>query len=646
MRRHTRIGQRHPKTGLPSQETILPFVAIAGIVCHLVLRYVLHTSQALQRLPLITVIGIGGIPLVLSILRRLLKRDWGTDLLAAISVVACFVLREYLAGSILVLMWSGGTALERYATHRASAVLDALARRMPQMAHRKEETNVADVALARVAVGDTLIVFPQELCPVDGIVVEGRGSMDESYLTGEPFVIAKAPGSTVLSGAINQEASLTIRAEKRAIDSRYAKIMEIIRVTEQQRPAIRRLGDQVGAWYTPLALAIASVAWIGTGDPIRFLSVLVIATPCPLLIAIPVAIIGAISLAAKRGIIIKTPSVLEQISTCQTFIFDKTGTLTYGRPTLTEILPGPGFSREAVLRLAASLERYSKHPLAGAIVRAAQEHNLPLDNVIQVNEMPGAGLLGIVAGHSLRITGRKAVVGDERMLPPVVSGLECLLFVDGTYAATFRFHDAPRRESRSFLDHLQPRHQVLNTLLVSGDRESEVQYLAEEVGISTVHFGQTPEDKVAIVQRETQKAPTLFVGDGINDAPALMAATVGIAFGHHSDITSEAADAIILEAGLIKVDELLHISRRMRAIVLQSALGGMGLSLVGMGMAALGYLPPVPGAIAQELIDLLAVLNAVRVSYSSRPFSDCVIGGTHPPIDKEGDGHYNDHVDG
>jgi P-type E1-E2 ATPase len=387
--------------------------------------------------------------------------------------------------------------------------------------------------------------------------------------------------------------------------------------TQARRPKLRRLGDMLGAWYTPLAVAIALLSWLASGESHRFLAVLVIATPCPLLLAIPVAIIGAISLSARRSIIIKNQAILEQVGNCTTLIFDKTGTLTYGRPALTEVLCAAGVEESDVLRAAASLERYSKHPLARAILDAASRRNLPLDPVMKVSESPGEGLLGTVGGHQVWITGRKKVADLAAPLPEVAAGLECIFFRDGEYAATFRFRDVPRAGGRSFVNHLGPRHRVNRVLLVSGDRESEARYLADLMGIREIHFAKSPEEKVLIVRQETASAKTLFVGDGINDAPAMQAATVGVAFGMSSDITAEAADAVILDASLEKVDELLHIGRRMRSIALLSAVGGMGLSVIGMIAAAFGYLPPIGGAIAQEIIDLAAVLNAVR---SALPF--------------------------
>jgi heavy metal translocating P-type ATPase len=606
--------------------TLIAILAIVAIVVHLVLRFVLRVTDESASWPLWAALGLGGVPIVVELSVKLMRREFGSDLLAGMSIVTAVLLGEYLAGTLVVLMLSGGEAIENYAVRSASSVLRALAGRMPSVAHLKRDAGVADVPLAEVAVGDTVQIFPHEICPVDGTVVEGRGSMDESYLTGEPYVMSKTPGSQVLSGAINGESALTIRADKVAADSRYAQIMQVMRTSQQYRPRLRRLGDQLGAWYTPLAVGIAIIAWLVSGEATRFLAVLVVATPCPLLIAIPVAIIGSISLSARRGIIIKNPIVLEQVDNCRTVIFDKTGTLTYGEPKLVEQLNAADFEQNDVLRMAASVERYSKHPLSAAIQEAAQQAQLQLQEAVEISERPGQGLHGVVDGRTVQITSRKKLAAEQPQLaaalPAQAGGLECVVLLDGRYAATFRFRDEPRTEGVSFVRHLGPKHQFDRVMIVSGDRESEVRYLAERVGIREIRAEQSPEDKLNIVRAEVQNAKTLFLGDGINDAPALMAATVGVAFGQNSDITSEAAGAVVLESSLEKVDELLHISRRMRRIALQSAVGGMALSVIGMALAAAGYLPPVAGAIAQEIIDVLAVLNALRAAWPPSSLTD------------------------
>jgi heavy metal translocating P-type ATPase len=625
----TRASPTGPVTS--RKELVIAGFTTAAIAAHLVVRFGLRPAGsvagvAILDLPLIAALLFGGAPLVLDLAIKLLRREFGSDLLAGISIVTAVLLHEYLAGALVVLMLSGGEALEAYAVRSASSVLSALARRMPSTAHRQLDGGVADIDLDDVKVGDVLVVLPHEICPVDGVVLEGHTVMDESYLTGEPYMMSKTPGSEVLSGAINGEAALTIRASRLAVDSRYAKIMEVMRASEQSRPKLRRLADQLGAYYTPLAVAIALAAWFVSGSSVRFLAVLVIATPCPLLIAIPVALIGSISLSARRGIIIKDPAVLERIENCRTAIFDKTGTLTYGRPRLTEVAAQPGFDELQVLRLAASLERYSKHPLASAIVDAAREAELQLVEAAKISEPPGVGIRGTIGSSRVEVTNRKELQARHpemaALLPPATGGLESMVLIDSVLAAALTFRDEVRSEGESFIRHLRPQHQLERVLLLSGDRESEVRYLAEKVGIEEIFAGQSPEQKLAIVRDETRRTNTVFLGDGINDAPAMTAATVGIAFGSHSDITAEAAGAVIMDTSLHKVDEFFHISRRVRAIALQSAVGGMALSVIGMGFAAAGHLSPVAGAIVQEVIDLLAVLNALRVAIPPRTLTD------------------------
>ena len=636
-----------------TSENIIAVLSLLGIGSYLVLRYALDVGHEVYTLslnaalssaavelyqgqfvfpielvsvPLLAVLALGGIPLVYQLILKLGQGDWGADLLAGLSIVTAVLLDEYLAGSLVVLMLSGGVVLESYAVRKASSVLEALAKRMPSVAHRKSGDQLADITTEQVNIGDTLLILPHEICPVDGTVLEGTGTMDESYLTGEPYMMSKVCGSQVLSGAINGDSALTIRADKLAVDSRYAKIMEVMQSSEQYRPNIRRLGDQLGALYTPLTVIIALTAWTFSGDVLRFLAVLVIATPCPLLIGIPVTIISSISLAARREIIIKNPAILETIGTCRTAIFDKTGTLTYGRPSLTALIPAQSYNEQEVLTLVASLERYSKHPLSRAIIAAAEKSALSLLNVTNVTELPGEGLKGNVDGKRIQITSRKKYVDQHpdvaKVLPPVTGGLECVMLIDDAYAATLQFRDEARTDSSSFINHLQPSHMFDRVMLVSGDRESEVRFLAEQVGIKHVYFSQSPEQKLELVRAETKAAKTVFLGDGINDAPALTAATIGIAFGQNSDITGESADAVIMDSSLLKVDELFHIGERMRKIALQSAVGGMALSLIGMVFAGLGYLTPVAGAITQEVIDVLAVLNALRAAIPPKTLSD------------------------
>ncbi|MFJ1269303.1 heavy metal translocating P-type ATPase [Legionella lytica] len=600
-------------------QSFIVLLSLIAIGIYLILD---SLNATFTNIPLLLLIIIGGIPLFVQIFLKLLRGNLGADFLAAIALVTGIILQQYLAASLIILMLASGQTLERYARHKASSVLLALAERMPAIAHRKTNSEIEDIPLAEMNINDEIVIYPHETCPVDGIVIEGNGSMDESYLTGEPYQVSKAPGASVLSGAINGESVLIIKATKLPVDSRYAVMVKVLEEAEQKRPSIRRLGDQIGAIFAPVALLFAAGTWYFTQDAIRFLAVLVIATPCPLLIAIPITIISAISRAAKQAIIIKDPIVLERLPTCKTAIFDKTGTLTYGKPTLTEIYTAQNYTKEQILQYVGSLERYSKHPLASAVIQATQERHIDLMESTNVSEKPGQGLNGIVNHRKVSVTSRKKLLEMmpecNSLLPPVSPGLECLILLDNQYAAALHFHDAPRAESKSFITHLTPAHQFKKIMLVSGDRESEVNYLAKLIPFTEIYASQSPEDKLAIVRGEIKKAPTVFMGDGINDAPALTAATVGIAFGQHSNVTAEAAGAVIMENTLSKVDELLHLSISTRNIAAQSAVGGMLLSLIGMGFAATGFISPIMGAILQECIDILAIINALRLAFGSK----------------------------
>jgi heavy metal translocating P-type ATPase len=603
-----------------SRDVSIAGIALLGIAVHVVMRLAGAFDAAQANLPLQLAIVIGGAPQVLAVMGRVIRGRFDADILALVSIVASAVLGEYVAGAVIVLMLSGGSALEQYATRRASSVLEALVARMPHTAHRVRGEVTEDLPVSEVLPGDELVLFPHESCPVDGIVISGHGSMNEAYLTGEPYLMAKLPGASVLSGAMNGETALTIRATKPAADSRYAQILRVVQQTEQNQPAIRRLAERLGAWYTPVAIGVAIAAGVAANDPNRFLAVLVVATPCPLLIAIPVAVIGAISRAAKKGILIRKAAALENIDRCRVFVFDKTGTLTYGRPSVSEVVCAPEFNRDEILRIVGSMERYSRHPLASALVTAAA-HLVPVE-VEEIHEQPGKGLTARAAGHEVEITGRKRAEQLGVALPAEGEGLECCVFVDGRFAALIRFRDTPRADAPEFVRHLSERHGGARVVLLSGDRESEVRYLAGLAGIREVYYGQSPEEKVRFVEKIAETQPVLYVGDGINDAPALLAATVGVALGDRGEIAVQAADAAILEPSLRRVDELIHIGRHMRKIAIQSAAGGMALSVVCMVFAAAGHLTPTAGALAQEAIDILAVLNALRVGIQDEDMTD------------------------
>ena len=595
---------------------------LCGMIASGALHFLAYPETAEIVLLVATLVAF--IPLLVDLAGQLWKLNLSVDVLAALSIGSALLFRQYWVAAIIVLMLSGGKTLEEYATQRASSTLAALAKRMPQIAHRVIPDGAqSDVELEKIAVGDLLAVYPHELCPVDGTVIAGNGQMDESYLTGEPFLVAKAPGATVLSGTINGDACLTIQATHVAAQSRYARIVQILRESELNRPRMRRIADRLAGWYTPAAVGIALLSWIGSGDSLRFLAVLVIATPCPLILAIPIAIIGAISVAARRGIIIKDPSVLEKIVSCETLIADKTGTLTYGRPELQSVHCVGPWSEKQTLRFAASLEQYSKHPLSSAILAAARAEKIELPVTTDVFEIPGHGVSAHINGHLVTITGRDQLPARVQAgLPRIMPGLESVILVDGELAGLLRFRDEPRAESQPFLGHVRSHHGIKKVVLLSGDRAAAVDAFASMMGIPDTYGGKSPEEKLAIVKNLTASHPTLYIGDGINDAPAMMSATVGIAMGVNSDITSEAAGAVILQSSLASVDELIHISTRMRRIALTSAIGGMSLSAVGIAASAIGYLKPIEGAILQEGIDLLSILYSLRVVLPTKSVGD------------------------
>ncbi len=557
-------------------------------------------------------------PLLWRIGKDLWAGNWSTDLIAAVSIVTSIAMEQYAVAWIVMLMLAGGAWLESYAVRRASRALEALSLRAPTQAHRLNVHGQEEfIALSEVRLGDRLLIHPHEICPADGIVRRGHGSMDESFLTGEPYQVEKAPGVTVISGAKNGAALLEIEVARRPEDSRYAQIMKVLAESEMRKPAVRRLGDRIGAWYSPLALGFAGLAWLLSGDPRRFLAVIVVATPCPLLIAIPVALIGSIARAARAGIVIRDPAILETIPSVQNFLFDKTGTLTQGEPKLAAIQVTAGWSEDQALRTIASLERYSKHPLAAPLLEEASRRSLTLRDADEVEEHAGAGLQARIDGMRYAVTHRRKITLPASLTAPPPGHLECVLAREGEAVAVFQFRDMPRQGTERFLDHLKRKHGGRRLVLVTGDQLAAAEVLATQVGITEFRAAQSPEQKVAFVRELSSSSPTLYLGDGINDAPALAAATAGVAFGNRNAAPAEAAGAVILEPSLAKLDELLHFSIRLRRVLLQSVVGGLALSVGGMAVAALGHLPPLYGALLQEAIDVASVLNALRTSMGS-----------------------------
>lgn len=550
-----------------------------------------------------------------GMVRDIRQGHWGLDILAVLAILATVAVGEYVAALIIVLMLSGGQALEDYAGRRARSELDALLERAPQTAHRLDAGSgtPTDIPADDVAAGDVLLVKPAELVPVDGVLLSAEASFDESSLTGESLPVTRTAGEHVLSGSVNGSQAVRIRATATTADSQYQRIVALVREASESRAPVVRLADRFAVPFTAVSLVIAGAAWLLSGDPVRFAEVLVLATPCPLLIAAPVAFLGGMSRSARNGIIVKGGATLQQLARARSVAFDKTGTLTYGRPRLVAVNPEPPFTADEVLQLAASAEQYSSHVLAAAVQAAAVERGLVLSPADSASEVATNGVLAQVNGHTV-------LVGKQRFVAAAVSGtvsapaagqLMVYVGVDGRFAGTLALSDTPRANARATLDRLAARG-LAQPVMLTGDGRASAESTAAKLGIGTVHAELLPEDKVRLVAAMPQR-PVIMVGDGVNDAPVLAAADVGIAMGARgSTAAGESADAVIVADDISKVADAVDIGRRTMRVALGSIWLGISLSVALMLTAAFGFIPAVAGALTQELVDLAAILNALR----------------------------------
>jgi heavy metal translocating P-type ATPase len=564
-----------------------------------------------------------GLPLVLRTLWGMLHGRFAADLVASLAVLAAILLDDPLPGLVVVLMQTGGEALERRAAARATRAVAALEAEAPRTAHRVADGAVEDVPAEAIAAGERLLVRPGELVPCDAVVVEGRSHMDRAQLHGEPIPERVGPGAQLRSGARNLEGALTVRALRPASESTYAEIVRLVRSAQASKAPLQRVADRYAAWFTPLTLAACAVAWALSGDAGRVLAVLVVATPCPLILAAPVAIIGGIDRGARRQIIFRHGGALEAIASVDTAVFDKTGTLTVGRPEVAEVRPAPGWTADEALRLAAAVEEGSGHPLARSVTLAARARGLDAPLPEGIEEAAGQGVRGRVEGRAVAVgspgfvrAAMPSAAGGLARLHDGTPGLAADLGVDGEAAALITFADHPRPELRAVLDRMG-RLGIGEIHLLSGDHTANATALAAEAGITRVQGDMLPRDKAARVRELTSAGRrVLMVGDGTNDAPALSAAAVGVALGGHGSggIAAEAADVVLLVDDLARIPEAMAIGRDTMRIARQSIVAGLGLSAAGMVVAALGYLPPTAGALAQEAIDLAVILNALRAA--------------------------------
>ena len=592
----------------------LPVLVGVGLVGGLV-AYVAFPSSAAARWIFLATLLIGGAPLVLQTVRGMLRGRFAADIVAMLAILTALFLGQYFAGAVIALMQSGGEALERYAMGRASSSLEALLARAPKVGHRMVAGRLEEVPVGEIRAGDLLVLRPGDLVPVDGEVTEGTSAVDQSALTGEPLPIRAVPGTSLLSGSANLDGALEMRALRPAEASQYQQIVFMVERARREKPPIQRLADRFAVWFTPATLAMCAVAWLVTGGATSVLAVLVVATPCPLILATPIAVIAGISRAADLGVIVKTGAAIEQLGRAGAVVFDKTGTLTLGHPTVERVAAANGASPEEVLRLAAAVEQFSSHHLGTAIVDAGRQRVGTLPAATDFQETAGAGVLG-------RVEGREVAVGSARFLGRHGAQVAerpddhttAYVAADGRLLGTIEFADRLRHAVPSLMQRLAVLG-VTETVMLTGDRESTAEIIAGQAGIRTVRANLLPADKVAAVQDLKRRYGTVvMVGDGINDAPALAAATVGIAMGEHGTaVSAEAADIVLLVDDISRVGDAMTISRRMRGIILQSIGVGLGVSFALMVIAALGTLTPALGAVMQEALDAAVILNALRV---------------------------------
>ena len=567
--------------------------------------------------------ALGTVPILLAlfvqIIGSLRRGDVGLDVVAALSMSAALVFGETLAGNVVALMYAGGQLLENFAEGRARREMTALLGRVAFTAIRYRDHALEEVPIATIRQGDRLLIRQGEVLPVDGHIVEGVAVLDLSALTGESIPKSLARGGEVVSGSTLVGAPFDLIASRPASESTYARIVRLVEAAQAGKSPMARLADRYAIGFLVLTVSIAGIAWGVSNDPIRALAVLVVATPCPLILAVPVAIISGMSRTAKSGVLVKDGAALEALARVRTAILDKTGTLTEGRPAITEIRTQSGFSESDVLGLAASLDQASAHVVATSLIRAAIEAGLPLLPPSDITEVPGKGIEGTVGGRRVAIGGdtyvRNRSSDDGQMLDGLgrpAGVMSVAVAVDGVVAGVILLQDQLREDARSTLDALRAAG-IERIVLASGDMDHIAQTVGQSLGVDEVLGDLTPEGKVAAVRREAATRQVMMVGDGVNDAPALAAADVGVAMGARgAAASSEAAGVVLLVDQLLPLARALDIARRTRVIALQSVFVGLGLSVAGMVIAAFGYLQPVQGALMQEAIDVVVILNALR----------------------------------
>ncbi|MGL4287532.1 MAG: heavy metal translocating P-type ATPase [Phreatobacter sp.] len=555
--------------------------------------------------------------LLVQVIATLRRGDVGLDIVAALSMTAALLFGETLAGNVVALMYAGGQFLESHAESRARRELTALLGRVDRTAMRHAGEGLQEIAVEDIVAGDRIYIRQGEVLPVDGTVTGARAVIDASALTGESLPEEKHAGDEVLSGTTSVGPPFTLIATRPAAESAYSAVVRLVRAAQQSKAPAARMADRYALWFLVLTILISGAAWLWSGDPIRALAVLVVATPCPLILAVPVAIISGISRAARLGVLIKGGGALEALGQVRIAVLDKTGTLTHGRATLDRIWPAGGVSPDEILRLAASLDQASTHVMAEALIEAARIRALPLASPIEVHEDPGAGLSGLVEGHRVALGGTAFVARhiataglDKPCFPAGAATVD--VAIDGVLAGVLVLVDDIRTDAGAVLARLREAG-VGRIVLASGDRREVAEAVGSQLDIDEIKADLSPRQKVDVVIAERAGGPVMMVGDGVNDAPALAAADVGVAMGARgAAASSEAADVVLLVDHLDRLADGMSVAQRTRHIALQSVLVGLGLSIGAMLVAALGYLPPLAGALLQEAIDVAVIFNALR----------------------------------
>jgi len=601
----------------------IPILAIIGLLLGAMAHGIPNQQELGQWIWFITLV-IGGAPIIWYTIRDMLHRRFASDVVALLAIVVAILMNNAFPGLIIVLMQSGGKALEDHAFKKASSSLDILLERSPRFAHRKKDQDLEEINVADVRVGDLLLVRPGDLIPVDGKITREQAEIDESSLTGEPLAKIKKIGESVFSGTINIGNAFEMSADKISGESQYSKIVQLVRKAQQEKAPIQRLADRYAILFTPITICISLFGWLLTNNAETVLAVLVVATPCPLIFATPVAIISGINKAARSNIIIKTGAAIEQIGKTQVVVFDKTGTITFGIPAIEKIIPTNNTNYDDLLYKAASLEQLSSHPTASVLVKKGQETFGKLSIPTNFHELSGIGIRGDIEGEHVEIgsesvfenfmdSGFDKYIQDVKKQVNTEGKMLAFVGVDGKPMGVIIFEDKIRPNVNLMIKHLKELG-VQQVIMLTGDSLDNAKNIAQQAGIINFESNLLPEQKVVAVQKQKQKfANVVMVGDGINDAPALAASTVGIAMGARGTaISAEAADIVLLADDISKVSSAIEIGQKTLRVAKQSIFIGLGVSFVFMAIASLGYIPPAMGALLQEALDVSVILNALR----------------------------------